>query len=49
LDEEKSQNTTGLAQQNGFGEAFLLHGLLRLVKRRNEVVYLPEKSVINMI
>jgi hypothetical protein len=27
----------------------LLDGLLRLEKRHNEVVYLPQKSVINMI
>jgi hypothetical protein len=39
----------GSAQQNGFGDAFLLHSLLRLGKRHNKVVYLPEKSVINMI
>jgi hypothetical protein len=48
---KKKVNTCwfGSAQQNGFGNAFLLHSLLRLGKRHNKVVYLPEKSVINMI
>jgi hypothetical protein len=47
LDEEESKYA-GLAQQNGFGPAFL-NGLLRLVKGIAKPNTLPEKSVVNMI
>jgi hypothetical protein len=47
LDEEKSKHV-GLAQQNGFGAAFL-HNLLRFVKGTAKPNKCPARSVINRI
>jgi hypothetical protein len=47
LNEEKSKHAS-LAQQNGFGPAFL-HTLLKLVKGIAKLNTLREKSVIKMM
>jgi hypothetical protein len=45
LDEEKSKNA-GLAQQNGFGPAFL-HSLLKLVKGHDQSLILAREECNN--